>query len=300
MEEKIVLVRKRSRWERDFTHREAKSVSPQFSEIFESHQRQQEGFDRIKELAGIRFILRSELSFLESDGVELIVSFGGDNHFIYVSRYAGQIPLLGVNSDPISSTGALLYFTPKIFVENLSSLRDQGDSEHLLERLETEHWTKIEGELQYPNQSKSIQLGPCVSEISIKSRFHGYISNFQIRKNQEEWEEIKCSGLLLASGAGSTGWYRNCHFTGDDPSFPKDSNYFQAIARETNFQSRSEIRHLNPTVHFDERLDVVSQMDGEISIDANKEQTFSFPSGAHASFFLSKERLHVVRRFAKT
>ena len=40
-------------------------------------------------------------------GLGLVVVLGGDNSFTYVSRYVGDVPILGVNSDPERSDGYL-------------------------------------------------------------------------------------------------------------------------------------------------------------------------------------------------
>jgi hypothetical protein len=48
-------------------------------------------------------------------------------------------------------------------------------------------------------------------------------------------------------------------------------------------------------VEAGQTLSVVSEMDGEITVDADPERVFPFPPGAVAHFRLSDERLKVVR-----
>ena len=50
-----------------------------------------------------------------------------------------------------------------------------------------------------------------------------------------------------------------------------------------------------PTINEGEVLQIVSEMEGEISIDANPDRTFDFPPGCIASFRLHDSKLNVVR-----
>lgn len=303
----IVLVPKRTKWERDlirYGSQEAalsiyKHQNNAYNSVFAAHQRQVENLEKIKNvLPSIQCVYRKELADLDPSRLSLLISFGGDNHFIYVAHRAQAIPILGLNSDPQSSTGALLYFTPEKFISAISpyiqkKIKTLDTSSSLME-----YWTGVEGELILPvkNKEEKIKLGPCISEISVRSSFHDYISRFLLRKNNEDWEELKCSGLLLVSGAGSSGWYRNAHFDAQNAVFAKEAPFFRALARETQYLHRKKLSQIESQIYEKESLEIISEMNGEITIDANAEQVYPFPPGARAFFFLSSQKLKVIRK----
>ena len=305
----IVLVRKRTKWERDliqYGSREAalsiyKHQNDAYTSVFAAHQRQLENLEKIKKaLPGIKCIHRKELPEIDPRQFSLLISFGGDNHFVYTAHRAQGIPIIGLNSDPQSSTGALLYFTPEQFIAAVSIYMQKKVDSLDMDPCLMEDWTRVEGELLLPekNKSKKIKLEACISEISVRSSFHDHISRFLLRKNNENWEEIKCSGLLLVCGAGSSGWYRNAHPEGRHAVFPKEAPFFRALARETQYLHRTKLRQGNPQIYAQERLEIISEMNGEITIDANTEQVYPFPPGARVSFFLSGQKLKVLRKFS--
>ncbi len=303
----ILLVPKRTEWERAMrvyaSEKRLCEIYQNQKEAYEAmlraHGRQKANLEKIRDALGklgLRLGKYSELPMLAKEDHDMLISFGGDNHFIYVSRFAGSKAVLGMNSDPQSSTGALLYFQPENFMRDFYSPLSQklASSQRLRDCLQTEQWTCIEGEMQNPDSSLKKTIRPCMSEISVSNAFHNHISRFLIRKNQEDWEEIQCSGLLLATGAGSSGWYRNAHVFGEDAVFPKEAPFFRALAREAHYSKRRQLRYLNPEIHDGERLEVLSQMEGEICLDADAKQVLPFKPGSHASFFLSKNKLLVV------
>lgn len=294
--ERVLIIMKRTKWERDLVRYGSATTAKRiydrqnfaFERVHDSHVRQTDHLRRLREeLPRTRFIYREELPFIDHERYHVLVSFGGDNHFVHVSRFAFGRPVLGLNSDPASSTGALLYFDPPRFLETIRRMRGPDN-------LVIEEWTQAEGEIELP-EGKSVAVGACISEISVHSKFHDYISRYNIRLAGEEWEEQKSSGLLLATGAGSTGWYRNCHPLNEDAVFPKDAEFFRSIARETNWRARGRKRYLDVTVPRGDTLEIISAMDGEVTVDAEPERNFDFPPGALARFRLSAERLRVIR-----
>lgn len=303
----IVLVRKRTKWERDLilygSEKAALSIyrlqDHAHRTVFPAHQRQMENLEKIKAtLPKMKCIYREELSDIGPKERDLLVCFGGDNHFIHVAQQAQETPLLGLNSDPLSSTGALLYFSPDEFISFISAFKENKTETLSSKAFSIEQWRRVEGKLILANKGidKKIKIGPCISEISLRNSFYDHISRFLLRKNNENWEEWKCSGLLLACGAGSSGWYRNAHPKPHQAVFSKEAPFFKALPRETQYLIRQKLRQSNSIIHEGEYLEVISKMNGEITIDANADQVLPFPPGARASFFLSKQSLKVIRK----
>ncbi len=289
----VLVAIKRSKWERDLM----RYISPEavrhlyslqndaFDRIYASHLRQQQSLNTIREIIpNAVFAYREDLTHLDYRQFHTIIALGGDNHFIHISHYSYDHNMIGINSDLTTSVGALLPFTTESFV------KQRGDRPLTPDRYVTEEWTRIGGELIYPDGRK-YSIVPCTSEISVRSSFPDTMSRYIIRTEQEDWEEQKSSGLLLACGVGSTGWYKNC-LSQPDAVFPKNAPFFRFIAREIS--TRRTLKYQNRTVPENSVVEVISEMEGEISIDANPDRTYDFPPGCKARFFLSKDRLRVV------
>lgn len=299
--EKITFVIKRTKWELDqlrygsaATARKIyKKQNKSFDILHSSHERQLNNINLLKEnIPDAKFIFHEELPFIDSDVFDLMVSVGGDNHFVHVSHFCGDKPVLGINSDPKTSTGALLGFLPEQAIEAIELITTNDDWQA---SFQVEQWSRIQGRAIYPD-GKRINIPPCTSEISVRSKFHDYISRYLIRKEKGIFEEHKCTGLLLSTGAGSTGWYRNCHSHSqqEQTTFAKDAGFFRSIARETSIELNQKSRFVHVQVQNGENLEIISTMDGEVTIDADPLRVYDFPPGCHIHFFLSDSQLKVI------
>lgn len=296
--DRILVAVKRSKWERDLlrygseegVRRLYKIQNDIYEQIHESHLRQLQALAEIEEVfPDARYVRREHLPAIDFSGYDQIFSLGGDNHFVFVSLFIRENqPIFGINSDPDTSQGALLNFSARDFTEQIKSDPD-------LSSFPLEKWTRIECDLQYPD-GRLRTRGLCTSEISIRSSFPDFTSRYRIRLLGERWEEQKSSGLLLSTGAGSTGWYRNCHWDThqSEAPFPKAAPFFRLIARE--LRASRNYAYRTAEIGVGQTLEVVSEMDGKISIDAHPETTYEFPVGCTARFRLSDSRLTVARK----
>lgn len=297
---RFAIAAKRSKWERDYARYGSRALlrkmyvvqNDTWERVYSSHRRQKIALRRLREaLPDSRIVFREELPHFDYTTVDAVISLGGDNHFVFVTHFADRLPLIGINSDPVTSAGALLQFDTDRFIENL---RSAGPSP----RLGTEEWTRVEGMIEYPDGRKT-KIGPATSEISIRNSFPDAISRYLVRMNDEAWEEQKSSGLLLTTGTGSTGWFRNAlpDRLQEGAPFPRNSAFFRGVARESG--ERRHYRYRLPEVPKGGWLDLVSEMEGEITADAHPEVTIGFPPGTKARFRLSEQNLVVVNRFTK-
>jgi hypothetical protein len=298
LQKDFLVCKKRTKWQRDLERfgsaREVRRLyrlqNHIFRRVYGSHLRQLASLELLEKALADRadFIYREELSSDLVSRYGALVSLGGDNHFIYVARFTGDKPLIGINSDPVTSSGALVYFTARSFLEHTRN-------PHFPDRLE--RWTMIEGQIHYPDGS-TIRIGPCISETGIRNAFADAMSRYYLRINDEPWEEQKSSGLLLATGAGSTGWFHNClpHSMQiyEDPTFGRDEQIFRFVAREPGFHRQHYYRYLYRSLNRGDTLEIISEMDGEIIIDAQPETRFDFGPGARAEFRLSDNHLPVA------
>jgi NAD kinase len=255
-----------------------------FDRIHESHIRQEESRAILREriFPNGEFVFRDDLKYRNLLDYDFLVSLGGDNHFTYVAHEALQSTILGCNSDPETSVGALLGF-------DLHSLEDLILNGGGLAK--KEDWTLIFTTIHYPS-GEVVQTFPAVSEISIRNNSPDLISRY-IVKMDNSVEEQKSSGLLIYTGAGSTGWVASCYPKKTGP-FPKNQRYFQVYAREPRRKDKTWEHFDLIDFRVEDRFEVISEMNGGISIDSLTERNYDFPPGARAVFHMGKERLKVL------
>ncbi len=264
--------------------------------IFESHRRQSEGRRTLASLfSPDQIVSREAVTSQLADRAGLVIAFGGDNHFQHVSHFiTGDTPLLGVNSDPLTSHGALLQDDASRVAEVLRAL---SKAEYLLEP-----WTRltlsVDGK-EYPQATADIFFGE--QERVLISRY----TLEHLRPNEAgelvalaPQVEQKCSGLLVATGAGSSGWFRTA---------ARGTSEFAEIFAPCEVQARYAATEISPTVqsnhpemffgelHYGDVLRLVSlnRSNGIASIDSLI--TAPFARGQVAELSLSPKPLLIAR-----
>lgn len=305
----FLIAVKRTKWERDLLRYGSEQVlrkiyeiqNHAFDRVFASHERQKESLAKLEQ-AGLDadFVFREELAAADFAAYRCVLSLGGDNHFVYVSRFA-KSPIAGINSDPASSRGALLAGSTDEFLEFSRAFKERSsEAEAFLENRVSERWSRIECTIYFPDGDARL-IGTCTSEFSIRNRFPEYMSRYLLRTRPEDagssagaYMEEKCSGLLCVTGAGSTGWFKNClpPERREEVIFPRNADSFKFLAREA-------LRPIGPeTVTRGHVLEIISEMDGEIIADSDHELAYVFPYGARAVLRLHGEQLRVIQSFA--
>lgn len=290
---KALIVLKRSKYELDLEkYKDLDSLKKIcriqnncFDKIHSSHLRQLASREFIRKEVfpeGV-FVFRKDLGKENLKNYDLIIALGGDNHFTYVSHYAYQNLVMGCNSDSETSVGALLSFTP----ESLKTAKENN-----WKNTKIEEWTLISSRIEYPGGTK-VETVKAVSEIHIRNNSPDLTSRYLIQ-NGKILEEQKSSGLLLYTGAGSTGWVNSCihKINSRNSVFAKTKPFFRAYSRELGARSKARLKLMDFQVKG--KLEVVSEMDGGISIDSLDECIYDFPAGAKATFQLSLDKLKVL------
>lgn len=283
--QRILILGKRTKFELDLEEwgslekiqKIYKIQNDSFTRIHESHIRQISNRETLKRLfPNGDFIFRKDLEQKPPSDYDLVIALGGDNHFTFVAHHAIDTLVLGCNSDPPTSVGALLSF----HVEDIKKALETNWENTILEE-----WPLIEVKIHYPDGRKINTLRG-ISEISIRNNSPDLTSRFLIC-HQNQMEEQKCSGLLVYTGAGSTGWVMSCENT--DTSFDKQSPFFKVYCRELRKKehTRYTLDHFTVTDGFS----LISEMKGGISIDSLAETIYDFPPGAKAEFSLSTKKI---------
>lgn len=178
---------------------EYKIIGANWETILSSHQHQLNVRSWVKEyFPAAKYVLLSELIAYYNtipDHYDLVISIGGDNSFTCIGQKVTTQPLLGITADPIRSQGVLndAVIFAKEDVERVRN-RVMIDRSFLIEE-----WSRIQVEVN------DKVLGNAVSEVFLGERLRKNMSRYLVDK-----EEYKSSGLIVHTGAGSTGWAASC------------------------------------------------------------------------------------------
>jgi len=247
--------------------------------ILSSHKRQKESLDELKRFfLEKQFIPRDKLTKEIANSSDIVISLGGDNHLQYVSHFIDDTLLMGINSDYVGSLGALTYFAAKNFETMLRKIEQNY--------FEVEKWTRLEAKIN------NIPIQRATTEYLLGQKEMKSMSRHIIKANENE-EEQQCSGLLVVTGSGSTGWYdSSCRYIHKDGNkFPKTEEIAVYLAKEPVASSKNKM--LEGILKSGEELTVASlNDDGIISPDCIEE--YQFNRGAIASIKISDKPLKVI------
>ena len=191
----------------------------------------------------------------------LLIAFGGDDFFKYASQFVDDGYFIGINGDSRTSNGALASFNVESFTHLLPKLA--------LGEFSFEEWTRLVASID----------GKEIPELALSEIFIGSAFRKRSSKYSLEYEDLKerlsNSGLLIATGTGSTGWYHaaaSCEHreaevfsrTADEARFYTTEAFFGRL--NASFPRRGSIRFgenlaVTNTSHFPEILSIDSVSD---------------------------------------
>jgi len=178
----------------------------------------------------IRHAQKSTLSKKDVEWSDLVVAAGGDGTFLFTSGHIedSQKPIVGFNTDPISSEGHLLlpkqlsYNIPKA-VEKIYSndftwlLRNRIQVELRGACVEGFDITSISdlrfmnsksprGKIADINVTSKVIPWLAVNEVFIAESLMSRVTNLVLEVADHKPTKVKCSGLCVTTGTGSTSW----------------------------------------------------------------------------------------------
>ena len=287
---RILVVTKESRieWDRrtskDGLKAEKKRYSSEFRRILASHEHQILLRRELKSaLKDADFISVAELGkSVKRIGkkYDIVISLGGDLTFTTVSHFVGSIPILGMNSDPRRSVGALCSWK-------------SDDIPHFVKRIKnkdylTERWTMLSAKID----GKEIE--PAIGEYFIGERERINMSKGIIVYRGKRYRQ-KSSGIIVSTGSGSTGWY-NAASMGKPLIKP-----FGATARKAAFivtepygNGNNTAAHLVGELGEGEKLKIISLNGRAGSVYADYHTRYEFKFGSKAVIGIGKKRLNVI------
>ncbi|HZN54268.1 MAG TPA: hypothetical protein VFB67_03020 [Candidatus Polarisedimenticolaceae bacterium] len=228
--------------------------------------------------------------FTETD---LVVTIGQDGLVANTAKYVGVQPIVAVNPDPERFDGILLSFLPDRAREGVQSVLDGRASFRKV--------TLAEAAL---NDGQRLLA---FNEFFIGARSH-ISARYQIAFGPDS-ERQSSSGVLVSTGAGSTGWLSSVfnmaagisRFTGGQagrrPQFGWEDPRLVFVVREPFASRHSQAKIVAGLVAEGGELVLESQMpsEGVIFSDGVESDYLSFNSGAKATIRAAGRKAHLVQ-----
>ncbi|MFH0868995.1 MAG: NAD(+)/NADH kinase [archaeon] len=194
-------------------------------------------------------------TFPEFKDRDLIIAIGGDGTVLKSAHYVlDNTPILSVKSES-RSVGALCVIDSSEFKVALEKIL--GDN------FKTEDWTRAEGKVS--NSKPDLAL----NDILVGPKFRPGAARYEVSFKDKK-EVHMGSGLVVSTGAGSTGWYIN--IAGSEGTFDRTAKELRFIA--TEYTTGKEYQLIKGKILPDEVLNVKSLMtiDGIVSYDGDKQK----------------------------
>lgn len=223
---------------------------------------------------------------------DLVVTLGRDGLVANTAKYVGGQPIVAVNPDPARIDGVLLPFLP-------TKVR-RAVGEALEGRVETRAVTMAEAKLKDGQRL-----------LAFNDLFLGRADHRSARyrlTHAGRSEDQSSSGVLVSTGAGSTGWFSSVfqmaagvtRLAGGDPgegyTLPWDDPALLFVTREPFVSKHSGAELIAGQIEADDTLVLESAMPegGVIFSDGVAEDFLRFDAGAVATVGAAEERARLV------
>jgi len=227
-----------------------------------------------KEISCVKCNELKDAHFKDKD---LVIAIGGDGTFIQTSHFLNQTPILGINSEPEVSEGAL------------SSLK--GEEIDFLDEILTGKYRIIQRPRVKVRKNGELIERHALNEVYIGSETQFHTSRYIIKLNGNE-EEHRSSGVLVVTGSGSNAWYKSA---GGKP-FHYAEKKLKFLTREPFVRRVFKPKILNGEIKEGEKIIFESKRStgGIIAIDSHL--TYDFNIGDCIEIELSNCPLNVIER----
>lgn len=197
---KILVVYKRSTYEqyveKNKNHPIAKLYAdkhPATQDLFEAHQEHKASLDKVMHalrLRGLKAEMRRPVNMGDVRRYDLVLTIGGDGTFLQASHAIRDHLVVGINSSPTRSMGALCGLDADSFISRLDEI------------LEGYYQTKVYPRMQIRvNGSMLPQLA--LNDVLFTNKCPAETSRYIVKFGPKE-EDQKSSGVWVATAAGST------------------------------------------------------------------------------------------------
>ena len=299
--EKIVVVTRKTRLEgliqRFNTVSQARFYNKQAGVDFDDYQTEHDAYQRALEQVRINCDVGLKTHFIDRDLVstylfaptDIVVAVGQDGLVANTAKYVGKQPLLGVNPEPGRFDGVLLAFTPERLtsaLENVSNGKAKFRKVTLAEAVLSDGQRLL-----------------AFNDLFIGAKTHVSV-RYKIRYGKRT-EDHSSSGVLISTGAGSTGWLSSMFNMaagltaskspkGKGLDWESPDLYF--VVREPFASRQSQCGIVCGPIASGQSLHLESSMPlgGVIFSDGIEAHYLGFNSGVTAAIRAAQERAHLV------
>ncbi len=272
-----------------------------FTPIATRHQRYQTVLDAVRnEIPGglnSQVIERSFLPQFTFGEADLIITIGPDGLVVNVAKYLDGQPILAVNPDPSCIDGVLLPFTVRDFACALHHTMNR--------RQPLQEVTMAEARLS------DGQTLLAFNDLFIGARSH-VSARYGIAQRQHE-ETHSSSGIIVSTGAGSTGWLRSVYAGAaavtaslagqsapptDPERMPLDAEYLVYAVREPFPSKATQTSLAFGTIDAKTPLILSSHMadNGVIFSDGMEADYLAFNAGARARIGIAPRNAYLISK----
>jgi NAD kinase len=223
---------------------------------------------------------------------DIVVAVGQDGLVANVAKYAGAQPIVAVNPDPSRFDGVLLPFTPMRVLPAVARVCEA--------RATIRSITLAEARLADGQRLLAF------NDLFVGARTH-VSARYSLRLG-ERAEAQSSSGIVISTGAGSTGWLSSvfnmaagvASFTGGTPGAPMHMDWEDPrlvfVVREPFASKHSSATVVAGVIGPGDALSIESLMPsgGVIFSDGVEADAMAFDSGAIASISAAAQRTRLV------
>lgn len=228
---------------------------------------------------------------------DFVVTIGPDGLVVNTAKYLAGQPLFAVNPDPVRIDGVLIAFAADSAAVHL---RPALRGEFKRKRVAMAQVSLNDGQTLY-----------AVNDLFVGQRTHQSARYSLTLARQTETQSS--SGIIVSTGAGSTGWRRSVltgaagiveafvpgdetHAVRDRYAFDWEADYLGYSVREPFISRSSSAQMVFGRIDVGQSLSVTSQMpvNGVIFSDGVEEDYLEFNSGSIAAIGLAERRVNLI------
>lgn len=268
---------------------------------FEEYELEHEAFQRsldtvlksVSRHSKMKLIDRKFLSnFIFSDR-DIVVALGQDGLVANTAKYINGLPLIGVNPDPERNDGILLPFTKATFENAFVNVLENNFSS-----------TRVTMAQASTNEGQTL--------LAFNDLFIGPASHTSARYKisfDSKTESQSSSGLIVSTGAGSTGWLSSVinmsnginasfqhEFKKIDLRMKWNEDRLAFVVREPFLSKHSEISLTTGFINHEHTLRLESQMpfNGIVFSDGIESDFLQFNSGCKVEISIARQKANIV------
>lgn len=223
----------------------------------------------------VNFKIGSRRKIETVKGFDLIITVGGDGTFLRTSHHVSSELMLGVNSSPRASVGALLSTTLENFQEKLEQI--------LLGNYKVKELTRLSIWL---NEKKL--PSPALNDILFANRCPAGTSRYLLKIDHQK-EEQKSSGVWITTAAGSTAAIKAAGGT----VLPHISKKIQFLVREP-YQGSRKYRLIKGVLSPASKIELINHMMNAALYVDGMQSIYPLQFGNHITIKASPLPLRVV------